>query len=95
MPVETDSVANAAGEHLRRRSVRLHPGDRGESWIVGALADVAGSTDRNVEQAIRTETEILPAVVTFFRQTVDNHGCGWRRLEFRFDRVVADDATDF
>ena len=67
-------VAHAARENFRRRAVRLHPQDRGEPRIVGALADIARPADRHVEQAVGSERDELLAVMRLGRQIlVDDH----------------------
>ena len=90
MPVEADSVADAAREGFERRTVRPHPVDRGVHGL--GLADVARRAHRDVEQTVRSEGDELPAVVAVLRELADDDGLG-RIREARLDPVVTEHAV--
>src|SRR6266568_8239820 len=93
MPVEPDRVAHPAGKYLQVAPIREHAHDRGKARIL-LLADVAWSSHRNVEPAVRPEADELPAVMTLVRKrVVDRYRLG-RVIEPLFDVVKADHAAD-
>ena len=95
MPVESDRVAHAAGEHFEPRAIGLHAEDRRVARIVLLLvADIARSADRNVEQAVGSEGDELLPVMPVLRQLVVHHDRLARRLELRLDVVELHDAVD-
>src|SRR5687767_6690836 len=96
MPVETDGVTDAARKHFGARTVRLHPRDRSETFVLAcAVADVAGGANGNIEKAVRSEPEVFPSVVARRRKLVIDARGLRRCVQLRLDSVIARDATDF
>ena len=86
MPVESDAVAHALGEHLDVRSVGLHPQDGRHHGR--RHADVARRADRHVQQVVGTEGDELPRVAGLrVRQAVTHDDRRGRRVEVPLDVV--------
>ena len=71
VPVEAKRIAHAAREHLEFVAVRTHAQDG--ALEAAHLADVARRADRDVEQLVRAERRIAPAVVPKVRQHARGH----------------------
>ena len=70
--VEAHAVAHAARDHLRLAASQVDPGD-GRVQRGGRRADVARRADGNVELAVGTEGDELPAVVAVRGEGVAGH----------------------
>jgi hypothetical protein len=90
IPVEADAVAYAARENLHAGSVGFEARDRGIRGV--AQANVAGRADGNVEEAVGTETDELPAVQRVVWIAVVEHDRVRRMLEVALDVVIAEDS---
>ena len=95
MPRETDRVADAARVDAQVAAVRVHAVDGGvDGRRRLVVADVARRAHRHVQPSVGAERDELPAVRAVGREVVvHDHRLG-RRLEVRFDVVVAQDAVD-
>ena len=90
MPGKAHGVANAACEYLVARTIRIHAGDHG---VFGLIADIARRADGNVQLAVGTEGDVLPAVVRILRQIVTNDFRLRDLVERGLDGVVPQDAA--
>jgi hypothetical protein len=94
IPVETNGVADAPGEDFHAAAVGLHAVNDAIDVRI-RLADVAGSTHRHIQPAVRPEGDIFPAVVPVFREAVAYYDGFGRGREPVLDVVEAQDPVDF
>src|SRR5437763_10439243 len=94
MPIEPYRVPYATRNYLEPCAVELQTGNGGIAFI-RALADVARRPNRYIEQAIRPQTDKLPAMMGIARIAIGNHYRCWRIGQMRLDVVIAQDAIDF
>ena len=93
MEVESDAVSDAASHHLGLAPSDVQARDRGMERA-GKLADVAGSTDRDVESRIRAECDELPAVAFIRRVAIGDHLGRGRLTEVTRNVPKAQDSVD-
>lgn len=89
MPVEADGVAHSPCEDLQVSAVRIHAHDGGEPRVA-LFAHVAWRSDRDVEPAVRSEADELPAMVGFVRERVVHDHRSGRICQAVFDVVKAE-----
>ena len=73
MPGHAHGIAYTVGVDGGGSGVGVHSQDGGETLVVASLADVAWRANWNIQIAVRTENEVLPAVIRLARQIVRNH----------------------
>src|SRR5206468_8505461 len=92
VPVEADTVAYAVRPVLEARPVRVDPREFGLG--VGRDADVSRRADVEVELAVRTERQVLPAVRRVFRQRIVDDLHLRRAVELALDPLQLRDAVN-
>ena len=93
MPGHADGIAHPVGVHGGLARGRVHAQDAGKARVVG-LAHVARRADRHIEEPVRADRQVLPAVVSPIRQFVGND-LGPRPVTVgRLDVGVAQDAVE-
>ena len=92
VPGKTDRVPEAPRVDLNARAVGMHPKDG--AVVALRAAHIARRADREIEKAVRSELQHLPAVMPLRRQPVgDDRGSG-RVVQPGLDVVEAEDGAD-
>lgn len=91
IPIEAYSVPDSSGKDLKLCAIRVHPGDG--SIRIALVTDIAGSSNRQIELAIRPKRNKLPAMGRIFREIIfDNHI--FRVIKIFLNIVESEDAAD-
>jgi len=92
LPIETDAITHTKRIDFDCAAIGIHAHDIGKALRIG-IANVAGGAHRNIELAVRTESNEFPPMVGLAGQPLGNRHGGGRIFQASLDVVITQDAV--